>query len=158
VDTVLGYDAVGEIVELGPDVQHLKVGQKVTTFVRMGPSIFPIFPLVWAFLIWPVAPYGASQEYFLTQASCSWPFNSNLLTDDQAATIPLTLCTAGDAIYNKMRPPIPMPDEKPCGRPVLIWGAGSQVGMNAVQLAKKGGCKPVIATASPQVHSSPSEI
>ena len=41
VNTVLGYDAVGEIVELGPGVEGFKVGQKVVTFVRIGPSILP---------------------------------------------------------------------------------------------------------------------
>ena len=47
-NTVLGFDAVGEIVELGPDVKHLKIGQKVATFVRMGPgTTCSIVPLAW---------------------------------------------------------------------------------------------------------------
>ena len=43
MNTVLGYDAVGEIIEMGPGVEGFKVGQKVATFVRMGPSTLPLF-------------------------------------------------------------------------------------------------------------------
>jgi NADPH:quinone reductase-like Zn-dependent oxidoreductase len=130
----------GEIVKLGPGVTQFKPGQKVLTFVRIGPGIPHPDDA-------DVAPYGAAQEYFLTQASVSWLFD---MPDEQAVTIPLTLCTAGDGLYNKMQ--LPLPGEEPCGVPILIWGASSQVGIQAIQCAKQSGCSPVIATASPKVH------
>jgi NADPH:quinone reductase-like Zn-dependent oxidoreductase len=85
-------------------------------------------------------------------AATSWLFDAGRLSDEQAATIPLTLCTAGDALYNKMDPRLPLPWETPIKRPILIWGASSQVGIHAVQFAREAGCAPIIATASPQVR------
>src|ERR1700740_3133097 len=99
-----------------------------------------------------VAPYGASQEYFLTQALTSWKFDETKLSDEEAATIPVTLCTAADALYNKMDPVLPLPGSgQVFGWPILIWGGSSQVGIQAIQLAKQSGCDPVITTSSPKV-------
>lgn len=100
------------------------------------------------------ARYGAAQEYFLAQASTSWLFDEKVLSEEEAATIPTTLCTACDGLYNKMQPPLPLPWEGPSGWPILIWGAGSQVGIQAVQFARASGCSPIIATASPKVRTS----
>lgn len=97
------------------------------------------------------AEWGGSQEYFLALAATCWKFDETVLSEEQAATIPLTTCTAGDGLYNKMRPPLPLPWEKPCDWPILLWGGSSQVGIQAIQLAKFSGCNPIIATASPKV-------
>ena len=135
---------------MGPGVTQFKPGQKVLTFVRIGPSMSPQY-------VPDLAPYGAAQEFFLTQASVSWLFDETRLSEEQAVTIPLTLCTAGDGLYNKMQPHLPLPWEKPSGWPILIWGASSQVGIQAIQCAKQSGCSPIIATASPKViHLQPS--
>lgn len=101
-----------------------------------------------------LAPYGASQEFFLTLAETSWLYEADRLSEEQAATIPLALCTAGDALYNKMNPRLPLPWEDPSNKPILIWGASSQVGIHAVQFAREAGCAPIIATASPKVRPS----
>jgi len=56
-------------------------------------------------------------------------------------------------LYNKMRPPLPLPWEGTrCHWPILLWGASSQVGIQAIQFAKFSGCSPIIVTASPQQH------
>ncbi|KFY65395.1 hypothetical protein V496_02587 [Pseudogymnoascus sp. VKM F-4515 (FW-2607)] len=137
INTIEGFDAVGEIVEIGDGVTGFKVGQKVLTFTRgIGP-----------------AKYGASQEYFLALAASSWLFDEERMSEEQAATIPLTLCTACDGLYNKMRPPLPLPwSGTRCDWPILLWGASSQVGIQAIQFAKFSGCSPIIVTASPKQH------
>jgi len=86
-------------------------------------------------------------------ATASWPYNPERLSEEQAATIPLALCTAGDALYNRMIPRLPLPWEGPSKKPILIWGASSQVGVHAVQFARESGCTPIIATASPKVET-----
>ena len=106
-----------------------------------------------------VAPYGASQEFFLTQALTSWKFDDKRISDEEAATIPVTLCTAADALYNKMDPVLPLPGTgEVCGWPILIWGGSSQVGIQAIQLAKQSGCNPVITTSSPKVYPLNSKL
>lgn len=106
-----------------------------------------------------VAPYGASQEFFLTQALTSWKFDDKRISEEEAATIPVTLCTAADALYNKMDPVLPLPGTgEVCGWPILIWGGSSQVGIQAIQLAKQSGCDPVITTSSPKVYPLNSKL
>jgi NADPH:quinone reductase-like Zn-dependent oxidoreductase len=90
----------------------------------------------------------------LTQALTSWVFDESKLSEEEAATIPVTLCTAADALYNKMEPVLPLPGGGGgCGWPIVIWGGSSQVGVQAIQLAKQSGCTPIITTSSPKVFS-----
>ncbi|KAJ5365738.1 hypothetical protein N7517_008624 [Penicillium concentricum] len=78
VNTVEGFDAVGEVIGIGPETEGFKIGEKVLTFARgIGP-----------------AEWGASQEFFLALAATCWNFDESKLSEDQAATIPLALFTA----------------------------------------------------------------
>jgi NADPH:quinone reductase-like Zn-dependent oxidoreductase len=82
----------------------------------------------------------------------SWTFDESKVSEEEAATIPVTLCTAADALYNKMDPVLPLPGGVVCGWPMLIWGGSSQVGVQGIQLAKQSGCNPIITTSSPKVR------
>ncbi|KAK7883690.1 hypothetical protein LTR67_010979 [Exophiala xenobiotica] len=136
VNTIEGFDVVGEVVEVGSEQSNFKIGDKVVTFTRgIGPP-----------------EWGGSQEYFLALAATSWKFDENVLSEDEAATIPLTTCTACDGLYNRMRPPLPLPWEQKCDWPILLWGGSSQVGIQAIQFANFSGCSPIIVTASPRQH------
>ncbi|KAL3484345.1 hypothetical protein BJX62DRAFT_244033 [Aspergillus germanicus] len=138
VNTVEGFDAVGKVVGIGRDTPGFKIGDKVLTFARGIGG----------------AEWGASQEYFLALAATSWKFDYANLSEKQAAAIPLTLFTACCALYNRLRPPLPLPWDAGCGSPILLWGASSQVGIQAIQFAKFSGCRPIIATASPRERGS----
>ncbi|KAJ5205443.1 hypothetical protein N7472_001891 [Penicillium cf. griseofulvum] len=82
VNTVEGFDAVGEVIGIGPETEGFKIGEKVLTFARgIGP-----------------AEWGASQEFFLALAATCWSFDESKLSEDQAATIPLALFTACDGL------------------------------------------------------------
>ncbi|KAI1611229.1 hypothetical protein EDD36DRAFT_497140 [Exophiala viscosa] len=136
VNTIEGFDVVGEVVEVGSEQSNFKIGDKVLTFTRgIGPP-----------------EWGGSQEYFLALAVTTWKFDENVLSEEEAATIPLTSCTACDGLYNRMQPPLPLPWEQKCDWPILLWGGSSQVGIQAIQFAKISGCSPIIVTASPRQH------
>jgi len=67
LNTMLGYDAAGEIVEIDPAVEGFEVGQKVLTFVRMGQtikvSLLPYPPVPSHLLLLP--PYTLFTRYGL---------------------------------------------------------------------------------------------
>lgn len=68
-----------------------------------------------------------------------------------AAVLPLGIGTAACGLYQSdqlgLRPPSANPTQR--GETLLVWGASSSVGCNAVQLATASGYQ-VIATASPR--------
>src|SRR5208282_4318342 len=114
---VVGYQAGGEIVEVGAEVTNLRVGQKVTTVFNFGSHA--ALRAVPARNAWPV-PAG---------------FDIKL-----AAAIPVTFGTADDCLFEFGR--------LKAGETVLVQAGASGVGVAAIQLAKKGGARMVLATAS----------
>jgi NADPH:quinone reductase-like Zn-dependent oxidoreductase len=51
-----------------------------------------------------------------------------------------------------MDPPLSLPwEEKKSEWPILLWGGVTQVGVQAIQLAKLAWCSPIIVTASKKV-------
>jgi NADPH:quinone reductase-like Zn-dependent oxidoreductase len=51
-----------------------------------------------------------------------------------------------------MNPPLSFPwEDKKNDWPILLWGGATQVGIQAIQLAKLAGCNPIIVTASKKV-------
>ncbi|KAH7091697.1 hypothetical protein FB567DRAFT_617346 [Paraphoma chrysanthemicola] len=138
VETIEGFDVVGWVQQVGPDTFGFAPGDKVVTFTRgIGPP-----------------EWGGSQEYCLALAKTCWKLDADKLSEDQAATIPLTACTAGDGLYNRLKPPLPLPwsSGPGCDWPILLWGASAQVGIQAIQFAKASGCSPIVVTASPKQH------
>lgn len=78
----------------------------------------------------------------------------SLIPDDlpfeQAAVLPLALSTAATGLFQRDHLALPLPtlDAPDRQETVLVWGASTSVGSNAVQLARCAGYR-VIATASP---------
>jgi NADPH2:quinone reductase len=65
------------------------------------------------------------------------------------------MCVACDGLYLKMDPPLSLPwEESKTGSPILLWGGATQVGIQAIQLAKLAGCEPIIVSASKTVGFS----
>ncbi|PMH32441.1 NADPH:quinone reductase [Vibrio lentus] len=119
---VLGYDAVGEVVGKGADVEGFEVGDRVYyagDVTRMGAN----------------AEYQAVDYRITAKAPTS-------LSDEAAAVMPLATLTAWEALFDRLRV---RPEEK---KSILIIGGAGGVGSITIQLAKQLTNLNVIATAS----------
>ncbi|RPF24260.1 zinc-binding alcohol dehydrogenase family protein [Vibrio crassostreae] len=119
---VLGYDAVGEVVGKGADVEGFEVGDRVYyagDVTRMGAN----------------AEFQAVDYRITAKAPKS-------LSDEAAAVMPLATLTAWEALFDRLRV---RPEEK---KSILIIGGAGGVGSIAIQLAKQLTNLKVIATAS----------
>ncbi|KAI1318406.1 GroES-like protein [Xylariaceae sp. FL0255] len=133
-----GSTSAGVVVEVGPDVKHLKVGDEVFGFAHQKPE------------------WKAHQE---NATAPEWVFGKvpKGFTLEQAVTIPENLVTAFNTISADLHLPTPWP--KPDGyKPprandrILIWGAASSVGQLTIQTLKYYGYEHIVGTASPRHH------
>ncbi|MEZ8284202.1 zinc-binding alcohol dehydrogenase family protein [Vibrio splendidus] len=119
---VLGYDAVGEVVGRGADVEGFEIGDRVYyagDVTRMGAN----------------AEFQAVDYRIAAKAPKS-------LSDEAAAVMPLATLTAWEALFDRLRV---RPEEK---KSILIIGGAGGVGSITIQLAKQLTNLKVIATAS----------
>lgn len=137
---VLGSDVAGEVVAVGPGVDRIAVGDRVVGSAA-GQERHR-----------NRAAEGAFQRFVLLQAR-----NVAALPDavpfEAAAVLPLALITAAAGLYEQDQLALPGPslDPTPRDEVVLVWGASTSVGCNAVQLARASGYD-VVGTASPHNH------
>ncbi|KUJ23690.1 GroES-like protein [Mollisia scopiformis] len=133
---ILGSDISGEIVELGPGVENLKVGDRVVGQCLAWQHNNPV--------------EGAYQEYVVMQQNmvCKIP---DEIPYEEAAVLPLCLATAACGLFEKRFLGLEFPSFEPReqGKTVMIWGGSTSVGCNAVQLAVAAGYE-VFSTASPK--------
>ncbi|KAG7452024.1 GroES-like protein [Guyanagaster necrorhizus] len=135
---VLGFNAAGTIVEVGPGVDDLKIGDKVTAFAFQG------------------SRSKAMQQYSIqSRTVCAKVPNSMSLA--AAATIPDNFVTAFHTLFNELGLPVPntfpaLESPPLSSAPILIYGAGSTAGQYAIQLLHAAGYKNIIATASSKHH------
>ncbi|MFG0704655.1 zinc-binding alcohol dehydrogenase family protein [Acinetobacter sp. TYF_19] len=119
---ILGWDAVGEIVEVGSGVQHFKVGDQVWyagDLTRDGSN----------------AEYQAVDERIVSLKPQS-------LSDVEAAALPLTAITAWEMLFDRFNVDLVKSDN------ILVIGGAGGVGSIAIQLLKAKTNLKVIATAS----------
>jgi len=125
---ILGWDAVGEVVELGSAVDQFKVGDRVWyagDLTREGSN----------------AEYQAVDERIISLAPHS-------LSDNEAAALPLTALTAWEMLFDRFDL-----TQQSTGSILIIGGSGG-VGSIAIQLLKARTNMTVIATASrPETQS-----
>lgn len=137
---VVGYDAAGVITKLGEGVTNFAVGDKVISCGQANNRA------------------GCFQQYAIAPADLAAKLPSNV-SFDEGSTLPLTLSTAAVGLYGKksaegtsgaeLYPPWEEGGkDKYAGEPIVIVGAGSNVGCHVVQLAKLSGFSPIIVTAS----------
>jgi NADPH2:quinone reductase len=114
---IVGYQAAGEIIELGADVTGFRLGDKVAT----------------------VGAFGSHAEKRLVHERTAWkiPVGYDVR---KAAAIPVTFGTADDCLFEFGR--------LKAGETLLVQAGASGVGVAAIQLAKRGGARMVLATAS----------
>ena len=119
---ILGWDAVGEVVEISSGVQHFKVGDQVWyagDLTRDGSN----------------AEYQAVDERIVSLKPQS-------LSNAEAAALPLTAITAWEMLFDRFNVDLDQSDN------ILVIGGAGGVGSIAIQLLKAKTNLKVIATAS----------
>jgi NADPH:quinone reductase-like Zn-dependent oxidoreductase len=134
---IVGSDVAGEVVEVGPEVTRLRVGDRV-----LGQALGLERSR-------NRAAECAFQHYVVLVAQMVSPIPDDL-PFEQAAVLPLTLSTAATGLFQRDHLGLPLPTVDPTdrGESVLIWGGSTSVGSNAIQLARAAGYR-VVTTASP---------
>ena len=122
---ILGWDAVGEVVETGDDTSMFKVGDAVW---YAGAINRP----------------GTNSEYHLVDERIVGR-RPNSVTAAEAASLPLTALTAYEMLFDRLRVTDPVPGAAPA---VVIIGGSGGVGSIAIQLLRARTDLTVIATAS----------
>jgi NADPH2:quinone reductase len=122
---VLGWDAVGTVVEAGPLVEGFAPGDRV-------------------YYAGAVNRQGTNAQYHLVDARIAARAPASL-TDAEAAALPLTSLTAWEMLFDRLDVARPVPGATPA---VVIIGAAGGVGSMAIQLLRARTDLTVIATAS----------
>lgn len=138
---VLGWDAVGEVVEVGENVSFYKKGDRVW---YAGDLTRP----------------GTNAEYHLVDERIVG-YKPKSLSDAEAAAIPLTAITAWELLFDRLNIPqsaqtakTDQPEQQ-----ILVIGASGGVGSILVQLASKLTSALIIGTASrPESQSWVTEL
>ena len=141
---ILGNDIAGEIASLpaGVDTSGLSVGQRVmlqpgTSCGRCAMCLAGDDFLCRKYRILGHGRWGGYAEFVAAPLACLIPIPDSLPFEN-AAAFPLVFLTAWRMLV--VRAEVRMGDD------VLVWAAGSGVGMAAIQIAKLMGAR-VIATA-----------
>ncbi|MBT8155156.1 zinc-binding alcohol dehydrogenase family protein [Epibacterium ulvae] len=122
---ILGWDAVGEVVETGDKVTQFKAGDKVWYAGAINRT-------------------GTNAEYHLVDARIVGHAPKSIDTA-AAAALPLTTLTAQEMIFDRLNVTNPVPGA--ANAIVIIGGAGG-VGSIAIQLLREQTDLTIIATAS----------
>ncbi len=138
---VLGADVAGVVVALGSGVEGFAIGDRVCAFamgIEKGHD---------------VVAEGGFQHFVAVQASVAARIPGSTAFEE-AAVLPLALSTAAAALFETTQLGLDYSSLGARGERdeiVIVWGGGTSVGANAIQLARAAGYR-VIATASPANH------
>ena len=143
-----GHEAVGEVIELGPDASAFEVGDRVASMHRdycgecqacgEGQTSLCLF----AANVLGLLVNGGYAEEMVAPEKCFYPIPKEIPASDAA----ILHCTFGTAYRGIMRAGELKPESK-----VLITGANGGVGHAAIQIAKRLGAF-VIAVARQEAH------
>ncbi len=122
---ILGWDAAGEVVAVGQQVEHYAVGDQV-------------------YYAGDITRAGSNSEFQLVDERIVGKKPASL-SFAEAAALPLTSITAWEALFERLQISAQGDD---AGKSILIIGGAGGVGSIAIQLAKKLAKLKVIATAS----------
>lgn len=122
---ILGWDAVGEVIETGSDTSLFKVGDAVWYAGAINRS-------------------GTNAEYHLVDERIVGKKPTSIGAAE-AAALPLTALTAYEMLFDRLRVSDPVPGAAPA---VVIIGGSGGVGSIAIQLLRAKTDLTVIATAS----------
>lgn len=144
---VPGLEIAGEVVEAGPDVKGLRVGQRVATLPRTNHCGACLYCKSGRDENCPYVDFlghdvdGGYAEYVRVQYDSVSPVPDG--------TDPLAASLAGACIGTVVRAVYDIGRVRP-GERVLVTGAGGGLGSHAVQLAKIAGAEVIAATSSPK--------
>lgn len=124
IPKIVGWDATGTIISTGDDVELFNVGDQV-------------------FYAGDITRPGCYSSHQLVDERIVGK-KPNSLTAPEAAALPLTSITAGEALFSRLK----IVAEIDKGKTILIIGAAGGVGSIAMQLAKSVAQLNVVATAS----------
>jgi zinc-binding alcohol dehydrogenase family protein len=122
---VLGWDAAGEVIAVGPQVEHFAVGDQV-------------------YYAGDITRPGTNSEFHLVDERIVGRKPASL-SFGEAAALPLTSITAWEALFDRLDISRYGDD---ANKSIMIIGGAGGVGSIAIQLAKKVAKLTVIATAS----------
>jgi NADPH:quinone reductase-like Zn-dependent oxidoreductase len=139
---IVGSDISGEVAEVGSLVTHVKVGDRVLlapglSCGRCDACFKGLDSACRSFTIFGILPDGGYAEYVKSPGTNVIPIPGDL-SFDEAAAVPLVFLTAWHMLFTRAGLKL--------GEDVLVIGAGSGVGMAAIQISKLAGAR-VIATA-----------
>ncbi|KAH8690182.1 chaperonin 10-like protein [Talaromyces proteolyticus] len=137
--SILGEDAAGVVVDVGPGVTRFTKGQRVLAYTH-GLSTKNI-------------TQTSFQKYSVAAEAVTAAIPDSL-SFEQASVLPLAVSTASAGLFQDDHLALPFPSvtpSKPTGKTLLVWGGASSVGAAAVQLAAAAGLN-VISTASAHNH------
>ncbi|KAI0369018.1 GroES-like protein [Pilatotrama ljubarskyi] len=146
---ILGFDAAGTVVEVGSGVNGYAVDDRV---ILQGWWQDPADQS-------GLGLRGTFQQYIAVPVDSASKYPHNLLSPEEAATVPSGLATAALSLYNlkegaasvRLTPPWEEQGRgKYTGKPIFILGGASSVGQYAIQLARLSRFSPIITTASKQ--------
>ncbi len=120
---ILGWDAAGKVISVGPEAQLFKPGDKV-------------------FYAGSIDRSGSNSQFQIVDERIVGNMPKTL-SFEEAAALPLTSITAWEALFDRLRIP-----KNKSGKSILIIGGAGGVGSIAIQLANKVAGLKVIATAS----------
>lgn len=135
---ILGDGVAGTVVEVGPEVSTLAVGDKVFGFT------------------WRSQAEKAHQEFVVAPEFLFGKLPSGV-SMQQAVTLPNNFVTVWHTLTKDFgfELPWPKPDDfvpEEADQAILVWGAASSVGQYALQILNWYGYKNVLATASAGHH------
>ena len=122
---ILGWDAVGEVVETGDKVTQFKLGDRVWYAGEINRT-------------------GTNAEYHLVDARIVGHAPKSIETS-AAAALPLTTLTAQEMIFDRLKVTDPVPG---AAKTIVIIGGAGGVGSIAIQLLREQTDLTIIATAS----------
>ncbi|RSM00459.1 hypothetical protein CDV31_011783 [Fusarium ambrosium] len=136
VNTTLGYDFCGEVIETTNSDSPYKPQDIVAGYTHSG--------------LGRPSRYGSHQAYLTCPESMLFKVPDNLPQSD-AACLTVVAMTAADALYNYLKFPLPgEAGEFEKNGPFLLWGATGAVGYCALQFAVASGISPIFVAASPE--------
>ncbi|KAM0243959.1 hypothetical protein ACHAP5_006722 [Fusarium lateritium] len=137
---ILGYDVAGQVVKMGPGVTQFAEGDRIVG-LAVGMDKRGRRP-----------DEGAFQELVIIRDHVAVKIPEAMSSAD-ASVLPLTAVTAACALFQKDQLALQLPsirtNRASTGETIVVWGASTNVGRNAVQLAVAAGYD-VVATASPK--------
>ncbi|KAI1115938.1 GroES-like protein [Nemania sp. NC0429] len=141
----IGSTSAGVVVEVGPDVEHFQVGDRVVGFSP------------------PLRPEWCTRQEYSTVPEWTYGKIPERITFEEAVTLPENLVTAFNTLSADLKLPTPWPKPADYEPPrandrFLVWGAASSVGQLTIQVLAYYGYKHIIATASVQHHAHIKEL